>query len=215
MHAGGLHFMNQGNNTYTILVTSPELARDFLRKQDVIFASRPYNMSGKLASNGYLTAVLSSMGDQWKKMRRIVASEDKMNFGFAYTHIRLDDQLLHIFFDGAICAWPVRAFLRQSTMGKPIGLGGRGGVLRSFIVFSVKALRTNHLSVQKTCPNAIDMARNLEIRLKMNHNLYLLPSICQISGQRRCTSLTLGAPSLAKPLLNAKFGKKQLAISIT
>ncbi|KAL0434331.1 UNVERIFIED_CONTAM: Isoleucine N-monooxygenase 2 [Sesamum latifolium] len=32
-------------------------------------------MSGKLASTGYLTAVLSPMGDQWKKIRRIIASE--------------------------------------------------------------------------------------------------------------------------------------------
>ncbi|KAL0367522.1 UNVERIFIED_CONTAM: Valine N-monooxygenase 1 [Sesamum radiatum] len=62
-------------NTHVIPVTSPELAREFLRKQDVIFASRPYCMSGKLTSIGYLTAVLSPMGDQWKKMRRIVASE--------------------------------------------------------------------------------------------------------------------------------------------
>ncbi|KAL0434380.1 UNVERIFIED_CONTAM: Phenylalanine N-monooxygenase CYP79D16 [Sesamum latifolium] len=62
-------------STHVIPVTSPELAREFLRKQDVIFASRPYCMSGKLTSIGYLTTVLSPMGDQWKKMRRIVASE--------------------------------------------------------------------------------------------------------------------------------------------
>ncbi|KAL0367523.1 UNVERIFIED_CONTAM: Phenylalanine N-monooxygenase CYP79D16 [Sesamum radiatum] len=62
-------------NTYIISVTSPELAREFLRKQDMIFASRPYCMSGRLTSNGYLTAALSPVGDQWKKMRRIVRSE--------------------------------------------------------------------------------------------------------------------------------------------
>ncbi|KAK4388552.1 Retrovirus-related Pol polyprotein from transposon RE2 [Sesamum angolense] len=62
-------------NTYVIPVTSPELAREFLRKQDVVFASRPDCMSGKVTSIGYLTAVLSPMGDQWKKMRRVVASE--------------------------------------------------------------------------------------------------------------------------------------------
>ncbi|KAL0368016.1 UNVERIFIED_CONTAM: Tryptophan N-monooxygenase [Sesamum calycinum] len=60
-------------NTHVIPVTSPELAREFLRKQDVIFASRPYCMSGKVTSNGYITAVLSPMGDQWKKMRRVVS----------------------------------------------------------------------------------------------------------------------------------------------
>ncbi|KAL0368042.1 UNVERIFIED_CONTAM: Phenylalanine N-monooxygenase CYP79D16 [Sesamum calycinum] len=62
-------------NTHVIPVTSPELAREFLRKQDVVFASRPDCMSGKVTSIGYLTAVLSPIGDQWKKMRRVVASE--------------------------------------------------------------------------------------------------------------------------------------------
>ncbi|KAL0434391.1 UNVERIFIED_CONTAM: Tryptophan N-monooxygenase [Sesamum latifolium] len=49
-------------NTHVIPVTSPELAREFLRKQDMIFESRPYYMSGKLTSNGYLTIGLSPMG---------------------------------------------------------------------------------------------------------------------------------------------------------
>ncbi|KAL0406406.1 UNVERIFIED_CONTAM: Valine N-monooxygenase 1 [Sesamum latifolium] len=62
-------------NTHIIVVTSPELAREFLRKQDVIFASRPNNMSGYLTSSGFLTTAISPMGDQWKKMRRIIASE--------------------------------------------------------------------------------------------------------------------------------------------
>ncbi|XP_022875652.1 isoleucine N-monooxygenase 2-like [Olea europaea var. sylvestris] len=56
-----------------ISVSSPELAREFLKKQDIIFASRPDCMSGRLSSNGYLTAVLSPVGDQWKKMRGVLA----------------------------------------------------------------------------------------------------------------------------------------------
>ncbi|KAL0328264.1 UNVERIFIED_CONTAM: Tryptophan N-monooxygenase [Sesamum calycinum] len=62
-------------NTHNIVVNSPQLAREFLRKQDVIFASRPNCMSGYLTSNGFLTTAISPMGNQWKKMRRIVASE--------------------------------------------------------------------------------------------------------------------------------------------
>ncbi|KAK4396958.1 Tryptophan N-monooxygenase [Sesamum angolense] len=62
-------------NTHIIVVTSPELAREFLKKQDVIFASRPNCMSANLTSNGFLTAVMSPMGHQWKKMRRIIVSE--------------------------------------------------------------------------------------------------------------------------------------------
>ncbi|KAK4420911.1 Tryptophan N-monooxygenase [Sesamum alatum] len=57
-------------NTHVIVVTSPELAREFLRKQDAVFASRPNCMSGNLTSNGFLTAAISPMGDQWKKMRK-------------------------------------------------------------------------------------------------------------------------------------------------
>ncbi|KAL3829020.1 hypothetical protein ACJIZ3_017822 [Penstemon smallii] len=63
---GGVHI---------IPVTSPELAREFLKKQDVIFSSRPYCMSGRLSSTGYLTTALSPLGDQWKKMRRVLATE--------------------------------------------------------------------------------------------------------------------------------------------
>ncbi|KAL3821210.1 hypothetical protein ACJIZ3_007115 [Penstemon smallii] len=60
---------------HVIVVTSPELAREFLKKQDANFASRPSCMSGRITSHGYLTAALSPCGDQWKKMRRVLASE--------------------------------------------------------------------------------------------------------------------------------------------
>ncbi|KAL0367501.1 UNVERIFIED_CONTAM: Valine N-monooxygenase 1 [Sesamum radiatum] len=62
-------------NTHVVSVTSPELAREFLRKQDVIFASRADVLSAKLTSNGYLTAIFSPNCDQWKKMRRVIATK--------------------------------------------------------------------------------------------------------------------------------------------
>ncbi|PIN03869.1 Cytochrome P450 CYP2 subfamily [Handroanthus impetiginosus] len=62
-------------NTNVIPLTSPELAREFLKKQDVIFASRPDCMSARRVSDGYLITILSPVGDQWKKMRRIITSE--------------------------------------------------------------------------------------------------------------------------------------------
>ncbi|KAL6503450.1 hypothetical protein OROGR_025373 [Orobanche gracilis] len=80
-----IHNLMQQSNTeiacirlgqvHVIPVTSPELAREFLRKQDETFASRPDCMSGRIASSNYLTAILSPAGHQWKKMRRIVTSE--------------------------------------------------------------------------------------------------------------------------------------------
>ncbi|KAL7081055.1 hypothetical protein ACP275_14G016200 [Erythranthe tilingii] len=52
-------------STHVIIVTSPELSREFLKKHDLIFASRPHC---------YLSTVISPIGDQWKKMRRILSS---------------------------------------------------------------------------------------------------------------------------------------------
>lgn len=61
-------------NTHVIPVTSPELSREFLKKHDALFASRPVYMTAKLTSNGYLNAIIAPLGDQWKKMRRVLAS---------------------------------------------------------------------------------------------------------------------------------------------
>ncbi|XP_057803637.1 isoleucine N-monooxygenase 1-like [Salvia miltiorrhiza] len=58
-----------------VTITSPELARQFLKEHDAVFASRPDIMSARLVSNGYLSTVLAPAGDQWKKMRRVMVSE--------------------------------------------------------------------------------------------------------------------------------------------
>ncbi|KAI3918046.1 hypothetical protein MKW92_004924 [Papaver armeniacum] len=62
-------------NVNVISVTSPELAREFFRKQDAVFASRPVTMGTKYMTRGFLTAALVPSGDQWKKMRRVLTSE--------------------------------------------------------------------------------------------------------------------------------------------
>lgn len=62
---GGIH---------VIPVTSPEIACEFLKKQDSIFSSRPVCMSAELPSSKYLSAVLSPSGNQQKKMKKIVMS---------------------------------------------------------------------------------------------------------------------------------------------
>ncbi|OMO81610.1 Cytochrome P450 [Corchorus olitorius] len=61
-------------NTHVIPVTCPEIAREFLRKHDSVFASRPLTMATAYASSGFLTIAPTPWGDQWKKMRKIVAS---------------------------------------------------------------------------------------------------------------------------------------------
>ncbi|XP_019162083.1 PREDICTED: isoleucine N-monooxygenase 2-like [Ipomoea nil] len=60
--------------TNVITVTSPEVAREVLKKQDSVFASRPTCMSAELISSNYLTSVVAPLGEQWKKMRRVLTS---------------------------------------------------------------------------------------------------------------------------------------------
>nr|GMC90280.1 isoleucine N-monooxygenase 2-like [Ipomoea batatas] len=61
--------------TNVISVTSPEVAREILKKQDTVFASRPTCMSAELASGNFLVSLFSPLGDQWKKMRRVLTSQ--------------------------------------------------------------------------------------------------------------------------------------------
>ncbi|CAL9026701.1 unnamed protein product [Prunus brigantina] len=62
-------------NVHVIPVTSPEIAREFLKKNDAVFASRPVTMATKTLSSGYLTTVVGPWGDQWRKMRRVLVAE--------------------------------------------------------------------------------------------------------------------------------------------
>ncbi|KAL5757123.1 hypothetical protein ACOSQ2_021869 [Xanthoceras sorbifolium] len=60
---------------HVIAVSCPEISREFLKKQDALFASRPISMSTEMTTKGFLTAVLVPFGEQWKKMRKIVTTE--------------------------------------------------------------------------------------------------------------------------------------------
>ncbi|XP_052207725.1 tyrosine N-monooxygenase-like [Diospyros lotus] len=79
-------------NVSVIPVTSPEIACEFLKKCDSVFSSRPICLSAKVTSQGYLSAVLAPMGDQWKKMRRVLASEVLCPARFRWLHkIRVEE----------------------------------------------------------------------------------------------------------------------------
>ncbi|XP_027337513.1 isoleucine N-monooxygenase 1-like [Abrus precatorius] len=73
-------------NIHVITVTSPEIAREFLIKNDAAFASRPSNWSSEHVSGGYLTAALVPYGDQWKKMKRVIKNELFSPFRFNWLH---------------------------------------------------------------------------------------------------------------------------------
>nr|ART92261.1 CYP79A118 [Taxus baccata] len=62
-------------SVHVVAVNSPEIAREFLKKQDAIFQSRPITMGTGYSSRGFLSIAVVPWGEQWKKMRRVVASE--------------------------------------------------------------------------------------------------------------------------------------------
>ncbi|KAI4329041.1 hypothetical protein L6164_021347 [Bauhinia variegata] len=62
-------------NVHVITVSSPILAREFLKKQDATFASRPLTECTDYISYGYASTVVVPFGDQWKKMRKIVTND--------------------------------------------------------------------------------------------------------------------------------------------
>ncbi|GMN70557.1 hypothetical protein TIFTF001_039601 [Ficus carica] len=62
-------------NTHVIVVDSPEIAREFLKKHDAIFASRPETKAACILSRGYRTTAFGLGGEQWKKMRRILCND--------------------------------------------------------------------------------------------------------------------------------------------
>ncbi|XP_071728322.1 tryptophan N-monooxygenase 1-like [Rutidosis leptorrhynchoides] len=61
-----------GSSTHVIAVSSTNIACEFLKTQDLVFASRPEALSSHLMSNGYRATIVSPFGDQWKKMRKIL-----------------------------------------------------------------------------------------------------------------------------------------------
>ncbi|KAI3780303.1 hypothetical protein L2E82_10280 [Cichorium intybus] len=64
-----------GPSTHVMIVSCPNLACEFLRKQDEVFCSRPDILSADLISDGFRTTILSPFGDQWRKMRKILIQD--------------------------------------------------------------------------------------------------------------------------------------------
>ncbi|KAG6532617.1 hypothetical protein ZIOFF_006466 [Zingiber officinale] len=60
---------------HVVVVNSPELACEFLKRHDANFASRPLTVATKHSSRNFLSVIFSPLGPQWKKMRRMIASE--------------------------------------------------------------------------------------------------------------------------------------------
>ncbi|MCD9640844.1 hypothetical protein HAX54_026550 [Datura stramonium] len=81
---------------HVIPVTSPEIACRFLKEHDSIFSSRPICMSASLVSNGYLTSAFLPMGEQWIKMRRVLASHVLSPTSFQWLRPKRDEEADHL-----------------------------------------------------------------------------------------------------------------------
>ena len=64
-----------GSSQHFVTVSSPEMAREFLRKHDAVFSSRPVTMATRILSHGFITTGVVPQGEQWKKMRRVLVSD--------------------------------------------------------------------------------------------------------------------------------------------
>ncbi|XP_061994599.1 tryptophan N-monooxygenase CYP79A68-like [Rosa rugosa] len=62
-------------NVHVIAVISPEIAREFLKKHNAVFASRPITMATNILSSGYLATAVVPLGEQWKKMKRTLVAD--------------------------------------------------------------------------------------------------------------------------------------------
>ncbi|KAL6967828.1 phenylalanine N-monooxygenase [Sarracenia purpurea var. burkii] len=102
-------------NVHVIPVTSPEIALEFLKKQDSIFSSRPFSISAEIPSGGYLTAILTPLGEQWKKMKRVLVSEVLSSARHQWLHAKRAEEADHL----------VRYVYNQCT--KNSSLNGAGG----------------------------------------------------------------------------------------
>ncbi|KAM0851284.1 hypothetical protein ACQ4PT_052538 [Festuca glaucescens] len=58
--------------THVVVVTCPKIAREVLRKNDEVLASRPATFASGSFSFGYRGSIFSPYGEQWKKMRQVL-----------------------------------------------------------------------------------------------------------------------------------------------
>lgn len=58
-----------------LIVSSPSAAEECFTRNDIVFANRPYLLSGKHLGYNYTSLVWSSYGDHWRTLRRISSVE--------------------------------------------------------------------------------------------------------------------------------------------
>ena len=69
---GPIMFLRLGS-VPTVVVSSPEIAREFLKTHDLLFASRPELAVGKYVFYNFRDVAFAPYGDYWRQMRKICA----------------------------------------------------------------------------------------------------------------------------------------------
>eukprot|EP01018_Ginkgo_biloba_P006296 Gb_11310 [translate_table: standard] len=59
----------------TVVASSPEMAKEFLKTHDAIFASRPLTSAGKYTSYNYMDLGFAPYGPYWRHMRKVCVLE--------------------------------------------------------------------------------------------------------------------------------------------
>jgi cytochrome P450 len=59
----------------TIVVSTPELAKEVMKTHDVVFASRPTSLTVKIMSYDYTNIVSAPYGNYWRQLRKICTLE--------------------------------------------------------------------------------------------------------------------------------------------
>ncbi|KAL2520233.1 Cytochrome [Forsythia ovata] len=80
--------------SYPVLVaSSPEMAKQFLKIHDTVFASRPALAAGKYTSYNYLDMTWAPYGSYWRQARKIYVTEIFSSKRLdSYEHIRVEER---------------------------------------------------------------------------------------------------------------------------
>lgn len=71
---GPLMHLKLGVNS-TIVVTSPEMAKEIYKTHDLLFASRPLHLSFRIASYNFIDIIFGPHGNHWRQLRKICTME--------------------------------------------------------------------------------------------------------------------------------------------
>jgi len=59
----------------TVVVSSSDIAKQFLKTHDMVFANRPSTATGKYISYNFKGVILTPYGDYWKRVRKLCVTE--------------------------------------------------------------------------------------------------------------------------------------------